>query len=311
MAAKCPNCGKNLKFYNIKAECPGCGVSIPNYNWEARLEEDSRIAEEKFAALYRTLNRLKFSAIGSKLRIARIVMSLVPAIGFILPWATVTSGSASLSFDLLGIFTEGESTISFFGILIKNIGDIISSMSAEGFSGPVSFIMLGFILVLLSVVAIVLAFFLPFVRFRRSDSNAGWIADVVSIILSGAGAVMFLLSSSKVSGASFNIGTLEFVDASSKALWGIFVYIALLAVAMVGNILVSKSPVVSDEVLEAARAEKVRLKEEKEELEETRRRRRLAAPAGRNCQPVVAAANTLLLQKKGYAERRYRLCICA
>lgn len=271
MAAKCPNCGRKLRIYNIKAECPGCGVSIPNYNWEARLEEDSRIAEEKFAAFYRTLNRLRFSVVGNKLRVARIIMSFIPAIGFILPWAAVVSDKATLSFDLFGIFTEGESTISFFGILFKNIGSIISSMSAEGFSGPVSFIMLGFILILLSVLAIVVAFFLPFVRFRKSDTKAGWIADIISILLAAAGAVMFILSSSRVSGEAFTIGTLEFAGASSKALWGVFVYIALLAVAMAGNILVSNSTVLSDEVLEAARAEKVRIKEEKEEAERKRK----------------------------------------
>lgn len=271
MASKCPNCGKVLKFYNIKAECPQCGVSIPNFNWEARLEEDNRVAEEKFAALYRTLNRLKFSVIGNRLRVARLIMSLIPAVGFILPWATVVSQKSTLSFDLLGLFTDGESTISFFGILFKNIGSVISTMGAEGFSGPVSFIMLGFVFVLLSVVAIVVAFFLPFIRFKKSDTNAGWIADIASILFAGTGAVMFILSASEVSGAEFTIGTLEFADASSKALWGVFVYILLLAVAMVGNILVSKSFVETDEALEKVRAEKVRLKEEKEEAERLRK----------------------------------------
>ena len=38
--ATCPNCGKKLHFWNIKAECSKCGVSIPNFNWIERLEED-------------------------------------------------------------------------------------------------------------------------------------------------------------------------------------------------------------------------------------------------------------------------------
>ncbi len=271
MAAKCPNCGRVLKIYNVKAECPDCGVSIPNFNWETRLEEDSRIAEEKFAALYRTLNRLKFTVIGSKLRVARLIMSLIPAIGFILPWATVKSEKAVLSFDLLGIFTDGESTINFFGILFKNLGSVISTMSAEGFRGPVSYIMLGFIFMLLSVVAIVVAFFLTFIRFKKSDTNATWIADIFSIILSATGAVFYFLSSSQALGKGFTIGTLEFSNASVSVLWGLFVYIILLAVAMMGNILVSKAPVESDEALEKVRAEKVRLKEEKEEQERLRK----------------------------------------
>ncbi len=271
MASKCPNCGRVLKIYNVKAECPGCGVSIPNYNWESRLEEDSRIAEEKFAELYRTLNRLKFSLVGSKLRVARIVMSLIPALGFILPWATFASEKATLSFDLLGIFTDGESTINFFMILIGDIGGVLSSLSAEGFSGPVSFIMIGLLIMLLSILTIVAAFFMPLIRFRKSDTNAGWITDIISILFAVAATAVFMISSSKVSAANFTIGTLEFVNASSSVLWGIYVYIVLLAVAMIGNILVSKASVETDEALEAVRAEKLRIKAEKEEAERIRK----------------------------------------
>lgn len=267
MANQCPNCGRELKWYYVKADCPECGVSIPNFNWEARLEKDNIVAEEKFAALYKTLNRLKFSVVGSRLRILRLALSVIPAIGFILPWATFKSSNATLSFDLLGLFTDGESTIKFFGILFKDIGGVISSMSAEGFSGPVSFIMLGLILMLLSVVVIVLAFFMPLVNFKKSDTKAGLIFDIFAVIFAATATVMFFLSSSKVNGASFTIGALEFADASAGVLWGIFVYIALLFVPTVLNFLVSRSEVASDEVLEAARAEKVRIKEEKAEEE--------------------------------------------
>lgn len=271
MASNCPNCGRVLKWYHVKADCPQCGVSIPNFNWEARLEEDNKKAEQKFAALYKTLNRLKFTVIGSKLRIARLALSVIPAIGFILPWATFKSENATLSFDLLGLFTDGESTINFFGILFKDIGGVISAMSAEGFSGPVSFIMLGLILMLLGIVAIVLAFFMPMVNFKKSDSKAGLILDIISIIFAVAATAMFFASSSKVNGASFTIGTLEFENAAASVMWGIFVYIALLFVPTVLNTLVSKAEVASDEVLESARLEKVRIKEEKAEQERIRK----------------------------------------
>lgn len=273
MATNCPNCGRVLKWYNFKADCPDCGVSIPNFNWEARLEEDNIRAEAKFAALYKTVNRLKFSVVGTKLRIIRLIVSFLPAIGFILPWATVVSEKSTLSFDLIGIFTDGESTIDFFGILFKNIGGIFSAMSAEGFVGPVTFVMLGFLMMILSIVVIVAAFFLIFIRFRKSDTKATWIADVMSVALVIIGAVIFMVSSSKASGP-FAIGTLEFENASVSVLWGTFVYLLLLIGAAVVNFLVSRSDVTSDEVLEVARAEKVRIKEEKEE--EARKRKEAA-----------------------------------
>mgnify|MGYP000363541668 CR=1 FL=1 len=95
MASTCPNCGKKLHFWNVKAECSSCGVSIPNYNWQERLEEDSDKAEKQFAVFYKSLNRIAYSIWGTKLRIARLVLTFLPAIGFILPWACLLYTSPS------------------------------------------------------------------------------------------------------------------------------------------------------------------------------------------------------------------------
>ncbi len=268
MASKCPNCGEKLKIYHIKAECPHCKANIPNYNWEARLEEDSAIAEAKFASLYKKLNLLKYSVFGTKLRIARIIMSLIPAIGFILPWAKIVSEKDTLNFDLLGLFTDGTNTISFFGILFKDIGGILSSLE-----GAVLYIMGGLLLMLLSIVVIVVAFFMPLVRFTKPKTNAGWITDFISILFAVGAVAMFIMAGTPAYEAGgFNIGTLEFAaNATADAAWGLFVYIALLVVAMVGNLLVSRAEVTSEEDLEIERLAKVRMKEEKEEAERIRK----------------------------------------
>lgn len=267
MASNCPKCGRTLRWYNIKAECPDCGISIPNYNWEARLEEDSINAEAKFGAFYKTLNILKYSIFGTRLRIARVFMSFIPALGFILPWANVASAKNTLNFDLFGLFTEGTSTLNFFGILFKNIGDVFSAMSGEGFDGPVTYIIFGFLLMLLSIVAIVVAFFLIFITFKKPKTKATWVADIVSIVFAFISTLLFISSGSKIGGEAFRIASLEFENATSGALWGSMVYIALLAVAFVGNTLVSRAPIKSEEELENERLEKVRIKEEKAEQE--------------------------------------------
>lgn len=265
MASNCPNCGRTLKWYNIKAECPDCGVSIPNYNWEARLEEDNINAEAKFNAFYKFLNILQYSIVGTKLRIARIILSVVPILGLLFPWLTVSSEKDILNFDLLGIFTDGASTIDFFGILFGDIGGIFSAIIAEGFNSPVTYIMLGLVFILLSILTMVIAFFLIFLVFRKPKTNAIWITDIVGIVFALIATALFGITGNKVNGASFTIGTLEFVDASSSLLWGIFIFIALLAVPLVVNILVSKADVKSEDELEKERLERVRIKEEKEE----------------------------------------------
>ena len=268
MASKCPACGGKLRIYNIKAECPHCKANIPNYNWEARLEEDSAIAEAKFASLYRKLNLLKYSVFGTKLRIIRILMSLIPAVGFILPWAYVASEKDTLNFDLLGLFTEGTNTIKFFGILFKDIGGILSNLD-----GAVLYIMVGLLLMLLSIVVIVVAFFMPVVRFTNPKTNAAWITDFISILFAVGAVGMFIAAGAPAyESAGFNIGTLEFAaGATADAAWGLFVYIALLVVAMVGNLLVSRAEVISEEDLEIERLAKVRMKEEKEEAARQRK----------------------------------------
>ena len=268
MASNCPNCGKKLKLYHIKAECVHCGANIPNYNWEARLEEDSAIAEAKFASLYRKLNLLKYSVFGTKLRILRLLMSFIPAVGFILPWAYVVSEKDSLNFDLLGLFTDGTNTLKFFGVFFKDIGGILSALE-----GPVLYIIAGFLLMLLSIVVIVVAFFVPVVKFTKPKTNAAWITDIISIIFAVAAAGMFIAAGAPASqSAGFNIGTLEFTaGATADASWGIFVYVILLVVAMIGNLLVSRSEITSEEDLEIERLAKVRMKEEKEEAERIRK----------------------------------------
>lgn len=271
MASKCPNCGHEIKWYNIKADCAACGVSIPNFNWEARLEEDNKKAEEKFGAFYRTLNLFRYSVIGTKLRVARIIMSFIPIIGIIVPWLSIKGDGAALNYDLLGLFTEGTSTIDFFGILFKDLGGVMETLSAEGFSGPASFAVFGLLSVLLSIVILVIAFFLIFITFRKPKSKAMCIFDILGIIFMGAGIFFFSAMGGKIGAEPFSIAALTFENATASVQWGIFLFLVLSLVALTGNLLVAKAGVKSEEVLEAERLEKVRIKEEKEEAARIRK----------------------------------------
>lgn len=264
MASKCPKCGAALHWYDFKAECRHCGANIPNYNWEERLEEDSRIAEEKFREFYRSTGRFRYSIIGTKLRIWRLVLSFTPIFGFVLPWAKIASEQDTLNLELFGIFTKGTSLLKFFPILFDDIGGIISKAAA---GSPAALPLLGLALVLLGIIAIFIAFFLIFIRFRKSDTKAVVIADLISLVSVVAATVLFILSGSKLGAEPFSIGTLNFTNADGGAMWGIYVFALLLTAALVINILVAKSEIKSDEVLEAERLERVRIKEEKAEAE--------------------------------------------
>lgn len=264
MASTCPNCGKKLHWYDVKAECSQCGVSIPNFNWEARLEEDNQLAEKKFTSFYRALNRLAYSIWGTKLRIARIILSFLPAIGFILPWATLKSESGSIGIDMFGL-TADKSLIDVLSDFFGNMSLYITNMKYESFSGVLSYSMLSVLFMLLSAVFIVVAFFLILITAKKSKTKAMVVFDLLSVCCAVVSAVMFTLATKAApSEIGVNFGTIPVYNATGSVAWGFFVAIALLVVATVANAMVAKAPAKSDDELEAERLAK---KAEKEEAE--------------------------------------------
>lgn len=88
--ANCPKCGYKLKLLDIKAECPKCGVNLMYYNHQERLAQDADKAEEEHIAFQPKIDRIKFSFIGTKLSIVRLVLLLVPIGMLFLPLAHVS-----------------------------------------------------------------------------------------------------------------------------------------------------------------------------------------------------------------------------
>lgn len=271
MASSCPNCGKKLHWYDVKAECSNCGISIPNFNWEERLEADNELAERKFASFYRGLNRLAYSIWGTKLRIARIVLSVLPVIGFILPWATLKSDAESVGLDLFGM-TCSKSLIDLFGDFFGNTSLYITNMGYEGFSGTLSFTMYAVLCMVLSLLFAVIAFFLILILAKHSKTKVITVFEFLSVASAVASAVCFTLG---VKGApaelGINFGSFPVYNATGGVAWGFYVALALLLVAVGINAAVAKAPAKSDDVLEAERLERKAIKEKKEQEEALRK----------------------------------------
>lgn len=271
MASTCPNCGKKLHFWNIKAECSACGVSIPNYNWEERLEEDNRNAEKAFDVFNRTLSRMAYSMWGTKLRIARLVLTFLPAVGFILPWATVKGNGAKFVLSILS-FDGSKSLIDFFSAFFGDTGLFRITMDMEDFGGPVTLAVIGYFLFLLSAVFIVFAFFMVLIRCKNSKTKTTIVFDVLSIAASIAAVICFTVAGQRgaVLGA-FSFGGHATYAPTGAVGWGYFVALVLLLVAMGMNIAVVKAPAKSDTQLEEERLARVAAKEEKERQAEEKR----------------------------------------
>ena len=188
--AKCPNCGKNLKWYEFRAECKSCGTNIPNYNWEARLEKDADKAETSFAKLHYRLNNFKSATVGSPFRIIRLVATLLPLVGLVVPLIKV-----SLSLP----FYEDTSTVSFLTLILNYITKLdfmggFQLMSATALGSTFKFLMLAIVFAFVAVLAGVINFFVVLIAavslkagfniFLNVVATAGWIASAVLLSIS-------------------------------------------------------------------------------------------------------------------------------
>ena len=273
MASTCPNCGKKLHIWDIKAECSECGVSIPNFNWQARLEEDNIKAEEQFAKFYKTLNRVAYSIWGTKLRIVRLILTFLPAIAFILPWATVKSDATSFDLSVIS-FSGNKALIDFFKSFFGNLDVYIANMKFENFSGAVTLGVAAYILFVLTALLIVIAFFLNIIMCKRPKTKVTVVFDVLTVIASVASVTCFIMSGNVAKDfIAVNFGDYPLYCAASSISWGYFVAIALFLVATGINIAVAKAPAKSDEQLEAERVARKEAKEEAERQKELQRER--------------------------------------
>ncbi|MDD6728425.1 MAG: hypothetical protein PUE08_04300 [Eubacteriales bacterium] len=280
MASTCPNCGKKLHIWNVKAECSACGVSIPNYNWQERLEEDNIKAEKSFAKFYKSLNRIAYSIWGTKLRIARLVLTFLPAIGFVLPWATLNSDGESLELSIISIFGGNNALIKFFSSFFGDSSLFFTNMKFEGYSGAVTFGVISYLLFVLSALFIVIAFFMTIIMCKHPKTKTTVVFDVLSIVCSVASVVMFVMSGSLASQqVAYNFGDMAIINGSASISWGYFVALVLLLVAMGINIAVAKAPAKSDETLEEERLARKAAKDEAERQKEIEKEKAREAAA--------------------------------
>lgn len=273
MASTCPNCGKKLHIWDVKAECSACGVSIPNYNWQARLEEDNIKAEKQFAVFNKTMNRIAYSIWGTKLRIVRLVLTFLPAIGFILPWAVLTSDGESFDLSIIS-FTGNKSLIDFFSSFFGDINLYITNMGFEGYGGALTLGVAGYLLFVLSALFIVIAFFLNIIMCKHPKTKSTVVFDILSIAASVASVVCFVMSGSVAQEfTAYNFGEFAVMNGSASVSWGYFVAVVLLLVATGINIAVAKAPAKSDETLEEERLARKAAKDEKERQKDIERER--------------------------------------
>lgn len=230
--AKCPKCGVKLHIWNVKAECPKCGVNIANYDWENRLEQDSIAAEAAFAKLHETMRKFKFSFVGTKLRIARIPISVLPLFSFLLPLGTL---AVSLP------FVEEKFTLNAIAIVMNilnfDIMGIFKAPSSEIIGDAALMFMLSLLLVVLSALSLLVSLVFLLLNFKKFNSKGLFMTNLIASIMMFASAFCFNNFSSMMEASTL-------ADAiNCGPSWGVFVSGALFLASSITNLIVSLQPV--------------------------------------------------------------------
>lgn len=234
--AKCPKCNRKLHIWNVKAECPDCGVNIANYDWENRLEQDAIEAEKAFAKLRESLKRFKYSFVGTKLRIARIPISVLPLFSFLLPLGTL---SVAIPF-FEKTFSLNAITI-VMNILNFDIGGIFKAPSSAVIGDGALMFMLSLLFVILSALSLLVSLVFLMFNFKKFNSLGLCITNFVASMMMFASAYCF----SSLSGM---LAASTLADAVSCAPgWGVFVSGALFLASSITNFFVSRQKVVLPE----------------------------------------------------------------
>lgn len=229
--AKCPACGYRLRIWNVFAECPKCGVNIPNYNWHERLEEDARIAEEKFDQLYRSLAALKYAMAGTPLRIARLPVSVAPYAAFFLPLVNV-------AYHLP--YRETQETYGIIGLAkaALHLGfDGIRTLLSDGpLSGEAALLAAAAGLTFLGAATLPVGFLFLATNFRHLKSRGLFFTSLFAALCVSGAAVSFGLFFNRLGATTVNA-----LDGS--AAFGLYACAALFLLSAAVNLMVAKNKI--------------------------------------------------------------------
>lgn len=228
MASFCPKCNGKLKITDWRPNCPHCGVNLVYYGIEDRLLDDADKAEAEHAHFQKRIDRLKAVYIGSKLAIARIVVSLLPILALLLPL-----GKFTFNAPFIGTKEVTVNLISIINSVSKlNFDALIELISSDTFG--VAFILFAAAVVLAALSAVFSLLHLIFISISASPKGHGRnLAFCIVALLLGIGAVVsYVLFCGK------SAAVLPGFIVSGKLSWGAFLFIAMFLVPIIINVLI-------------------------------------------------------------------------
>ena len=214
--ATCPKCGKKLHLYNWRPECPACGANMVYYESNERLLAESEKTEIEHAKFQPKVDRAKAAFFGSPWAIARIVLTVLPLPGLLLPLCSMINQEFVQSVNAINIYQYLSDT--GFGAVFSGAmqGDLLS---------------LSIVLLLISAAMFLVCLICSVMSLGRYGKIRNLILNLFQTGCGVGAAVCFASARYRSSVPGFTPGRLQ---------WGAFVYIGLLAALLVYNLYLAK-----------------------------------------------------------------------
>ena len=205
---KCPKCGAEIPFYDLKPNCRHCGVNILYYTQDYLLERDAKKTELESAVARMLVARIKAVFVGSLLAIFRMVFIVIAVCALMIPFCSVTFKlpfyEEKLPVGLLGIIQSYSS-----GLLMELPNYLKSSLFSSATLGAL-IVSAFFALLAVVDVAILLILILSFIK---PDKTAKMLrnASVAACVISAAAQIaVFVCNSSVVADTSYALFDIGF-----------------------------------------------------------------------------------------------------
>ncbi|NMP36677.1 MAG: zinc ribbon domain-containing protein [Clostridiales bacterium] len=202
---QCPNCGAQIKRFELDQNCSHCGINIFYSQQGKLLSDDAKNCELEYASFRLFTERLKTAFIKGKLQIMRIVLTVLCVVSVLVPFASLKIAvplfEKKISFGGIGIFN---------GFSDGSLAAIFNSMQIEAFKRVADMavvLLASMVLIVLCALVLFASELLSFINIRRSTramaivSGAGIAAALLSVICS----VLFALSDASFSGGALRV----------------------------------------------------------------------------------------------------------
>ena len=157
---KCPKCGGEIPFLDLRPNCRHCGVNIMYFTQEDDLVRDAKRTELEGAVARMVVARVKAAFIGSKLAIVRLVVVLIAIAALLVPFGAVSYNApyfqTGFSAGIIGIvqaFTGG-----LFMQLPKFLASTVFSPQTIAAAVPTAFLVICALIDVISFTVYLLSF---------------------------------------------------------------------------------------------------------------------------------------------------------